>query len=152
MKRTLVLAAGAALVTAIGAVSAHALPQQVYRGQLNGVTGSAVKLRLDPSETGDPDIVRSFTVRYFDVSCRGGALVTMRRAKLIGEIPVGRGGGFSERDDNGETVFKVRGKVGLAGTRAKGTFRYQGAVEVDGGVATNCDSGRLQWKARAGGS
>ena len=86
MKRTLVLAACAALVTAIGAVSAHALAQQVYRGQLSGVTGSAVKLRLDPSETGDTDIVRSFTVRYFDVSCRGDALVTMRRAKLIGEI------------------------------------------------------------------
>jgi len=76
----------------------------------------------------------------------------MRRAKLIGEIPVGQGGGFSERDDNGATVFKVRGKVGLSGGRAKGTFRYRGAVEVNGSVATNCDSGRLQWKARAGGS
>jgi hypothetical protein len=49
-------------------------------------------------------------------------------------------------------VFKVRGKVGLSGRKAKGTFRYQGTVEVNGSVATNCDSGRLRWKARAGGS
>ena len=151
MKRTLVLAACAALVTAAGAVTAHALAQQLYRGQLSGVIGSSVKLRVDPSESGDQDLVRSFAARYFDVSCLGRGTLTMRRAKLLGEIPVGEGGGFSERDDNGETVFRVRGKLGLPGRRAQGTFRYQGAVEIDGTVV-NCDSGRLRWKARAGGS
>lgn len=151
MKRTLVLVACATLVTALGAVAAQALAGQIYRGQLRGVIGSAVKLRLDPSETDGSDIVRSFAARYFDVACASQSTLTMRRAKLIGEIPVGRGGGFSVRDDNGETVFRVRGKLGLPGNRARGTFRYSGSIETDGGVATNCDSGRLRWRARVGG-
>ena len=152
MKRTLVLAACAALVTAIGAVSAHALAQQVYRGQLSGVIGSAVKLQARPERDrghGHRPLVHGSLLRR---QLRGRRYGDDARAKLIGEIPVGQGGGFSERDDNGETVFKVRGKLGLSGRRAKGTFRYQGSVEVDGGVATNCDSGRLRWRARAGGS
>jgi hypothetical protein len=122
MKRTLVLAACALLVAAIGTVAAQALTQRVYEGQLRGVIGSAVKLRLDPDERGGTDIVRSFTARYFDVVCAGGGTLTMRRAKLIGEVPVGRGGGFSVRDDNG-------------------------AIEIDGSVTTGCDSGRLRWRA-----
>jgi hypothetical protein len=147
MKRTLVLAACALLVAAIGTVAAQALTQRVYEGQLRGVIGSAVKLRLDPDERGGTDIVRSFTARYFDVVCAGGGTLTMRRAKLIGEVPVGRGGGFSVRDDNGATVFRVRGKIGLRGGRAKGTFRYFGSIEIDGSVTTGCDSGRLRWRA-----
>jgi hypothetical protein len=151
MKRILVLAMLATLVAATGAFAARGGGQEQYRGWLPGVQGSLVKLKVDPADANSNGIVRSFAVRYFDATCAGGATVTLRRARLRGEIPVGHGGGFGERDDNGATVFKVRGKLGLTNGKARGTFRYFGSIETPNGVARNCDSGRLRWKARAGG-
>ena len=43
-------------------------------------------------------------------------------------------------------MFKVRGHIGR--NKAIGTFRYSGKVRADNGETLDCDSGKLDWRAR----
>jgi hypothetical protein len=150
MKRTVVVGALATtLLVSAGALGAGLTAPAHYSGSLDGEPGSALKLRIGSGVNGAAATVRSVTVGNFDVACRHGVTVPLAKAKLTGEIPVGNGGGFRERDDNGETGFKVRGRIGLPDGRAEGTFRYSGSIEDADGVARQCDSGRFAWTARA---
>ncbi len=152
MKRTVALGAlGAALAVSAVALGAGLTAPRHYAGSLKGEPGSVLRLSIGPGVNGGAATVRSVRVGNFDVACRRGVTVPLARARLTGEIPVGNGGGFRERDDNGQTVFKVRGRIGLPNDRAEGTFRYSGSIEDADGVARQCDSGRFTWTARARG-
>lgn len=72
----------------------------------------------------------------------------MRKAKLVGDVPIGDRGGFRVRDDNGETVFKVSGEID--GNQASGTFRYFGTIPNEAGGTSECNTERQSWSARAG--
>lgn len=150
MKRSIALGALAAtLMISAGALGAGGIASQHYSGSLQGEPGSAIKLGIGPGENGAAATITSVRVGNFDVACGDEVTVPLAKAKLTGAIPVGNGGGFRERNDNGRTVFKVRGRIDLADDKAKGTFRYSGSIEDSGGVARQCDSGRFTWTARA---
>lgn len=150
MKRSIALGALAAtLMISAGALGAGGIAPQHYSGSLRGEPGSAIKLGIGPGENGAAATITSVRVGNFDVACGHGVTVPLARAKLTGEIPVGIGGGFSERDDNGKTVFKVRGRIDLEADKAEGRFRYFGSINDGRGVARQCDSGRFSWTARA---
>jgi hypothetical protein len=117
-------------------------------GSLDGEPDSSAKLRVGDADGGT--IVRSIAFKRFEIPCEGGQVAILRRAKLTGEIPVGNRRGFRERDDNGETVFKVSGKFNRAFAKASGTFRYFGSFEAADGVVRECDGGKMAWSARAG--
>jgi hypothetical protein len=68
-------------------------------------------------------------------------------ATLKGRIPIGERGRFHVRDDNGETVFNVRGEID--GRNAEGVFRFSGEIEDQDGDTQECDSGRLEWSAHS---
>jgi hypothetical protein len=91
--------------------------------------------------------MRSFTVKQFEMDCDDGPGI-FGKAKLSGDVPIGNRGGINVRDDNGDTVFRVRGEVD--GNRAAGTFRYFGTVPENDGTTSECDSRRQEWSARAG--
>jgi hypothetical protein len=144
MKRNLTIAvASIALAVpaiAIGQGGAHA----VYEGHLAGAPDSTVKLK---ESFGDVErAVKTFAVRDYTVECEGDIPGSLGRTKLVGTIPVDKGGDFKARDDNGRTVFKVRGHIGR--NKATGRFRYSGRVKADNGQTLDCDSGRLDWIAR----
>jgi hypothetical protein len=132
------------------AVAAIALPATAmaantnHFGHLLGAKGSAVKFKERLSAEGST--VTSFAVRDFEVACDGGTIGLLRVAKLKGDVDVSATGGFKVTDDNGETVFKVKGQIRR--NKAFGTFRYFGAIEGTDGVARDCDSGRLAWVTR----
>jgi hypothetical protein len=142
--RRILLCVGLALALAIPA-GALAATKALF-GELDGHPDSTVKIRTASGNDGVS--VKSFAVKDFDVSCEDGATVALKRVKLTGRIPVGDKGGFSERDDNGETVFKIRGELKRDGKRATGTFRHFGSLEGQDGAVHECDSGRLSWTAK----
>jgi hypothetical protein len=144
VKRLVLIAAVLALAvpaTTLGATRA------LY-GSLDGEPDSAAKLRVADGAKGT--FVRSIAFKRFEVPCDGGHVAILRRAKLAGEIPVGGKRGFRERDDNGETVFKVSGEFNRTFGRASGTFRYSGSIEAADGVVRECDGGKMSWSARTG--
>jgi hypothetical protein len=144
MKRNLTIAvASIALAVpaiAVGQGGAHA----VYEGHLIGARDSTVKLK---ESFGDLErAVKTFAVRDFTVDCPGDVLGNLGRTKLVGTIPVDKNGDFKASNDNGRTLFKVSGHIG--GNKATGRFRYSGRVKAENGQTLNCDSGRLEWKAK----
>jgi hypothetical protein len=144
MKRNLTIAiASVALAVpaiAVGQGGAHA----VYEGHLIGARDSSVRLK---ESFGDLErAVKTFAVHDFTVDCEGDIPGSLRRTKLVGTIPVDKGGDFKARDDNGRTTFKVSGHIGR--NKATGRFRYSGRVKADNGKTLDCDSGKLEWRAR----
>src|SRR5688500_14116855 len=99
----------------IAAVAALALPATAiaanadHAGHLLGAPGSAVKFKehLDA----DGSTVTSFAVRTFEVACDDGTVGALKVAKLKGNVDVSDSGAFKVRDDNGDTVFKVKGQI-----------------------------------------
>ena len=70
----------------------------------------------------------SFAVKNFEVACSDGVAGTLKIAKLSGKIKVSSSGAFKARDDNGVTVFKVKGQINR--NKSTGTFRYYGAIDA----------------------
>ena len=146
MKHLLPIAIAGAL--AIPTVAAGAVNSPLY-GSLDDQPGSTVKIR---SATKDGETtVKSVAFRQFEVPCDGGRVAILKRSKLTGSIAVGNKRGFRERNDNGETVFKIRGKFKRGFDRATGTFRYFGSIRAEDGVVRDCDSGKMSWSASADG-
>jgi hypothetical protein len=144
MKRTVICAA---LVAALAIPAAALAAKQTFFGKVKDQPDATVKLRTANDGDGEP-VVRSFTVKNFVLDCAAGPAV-LQKGRLSGAIPIGNRGGFAAVDDNGDTTFKVRGRID--GRKAKGTWRYFGDVPSgDGSVDENCDSRRQEWKARAG--
>ncbi len=141
MKRILI---GSVLVVALVVpVAATAATTDNLFGALDDQPESAVKVKVATDDAGERS-VRSFAVKQFSVACGGGETAVMRRAKLTGEIPVGDNRTFKANDDNGETTFKVSGRIGSR--KASGSFRFFGRI-VDNGVNRQCDSGKQTWEA-----
>ena len=63
-----------------------------------------------------------------------------------GSISVSPGGSFRARDDNGRTVFNVKGQINR--NKSFGTFRYSGRVETTTGSTRSCDTGKITWVTR----
>lgn len=143
MKRILILGALASLVAVPSAAARSA--GTLYSGALRGVPDSEALLKVLQRD-GEP-VVSRFAAKSFDVTCDDGTVVHLRRAALKGTVEIGNRGGFVEKNDNGATVFKLRGK--LDGSRAEGSFHYFGEIADANGVTRDCDSGRLEWKARS---
>ena len=144
MKRTL-LASSLAIVLAIPAFAgARAIAPNVYLGEVEAEPGASVKLRTEV-DNNDRNYVSKFVVRDFFVDCEGGVEQEMRKALLQGKILIGERRRFHDRDDNGETVFNLRGRVGSR--KATGTFRFSGDIETSDGAIRDCDSGRQEWIA-----
>ena len=139
MKRILIIVTAAALVAPALGQAARAN----HLGQLVGVPGSQVKFK--ESSGGEGRAVTSFAVRNFDLACDGGTIAELRVAKLSGTIEVSDRGAFRAKDDNGETVFKVKGQIKR--NKSVGVFRYYGDVVVDG-VKRACDTGKRTWVTR----
>ena len=142
VKSVFVGAAVAAALLGAAAVQA-ATSQQVFRGDFEAQSDSSVKLKTGAN---NDYRVKVFGARDFTIDC-GAEDGIIERATLKGRIPIGNRGGFHARDDNGETVLKVRGEID--GRDAQGVFRFSGEIEDQDGVAQDCDSGRMEWSARA---
>ena len=143
MKRMMFAAAAVAVL----ALAATALAQTVritHFGHLVGAPGSGVKFK--ESGDGDSRNVTSFAVHDFELACDDGTLGTINRTKLSGVIEVSASGAFKARDDNGTTVFKVKGQINR--NKSSGTFRYSGQIEGTDGIPRACDSGRFGWITR----
>ena len=90
--------------------------------------------------------VKTFAAN-FTVACEGDVPASLWPAReLVGTIAVDKDGDFKASNDNGRTVFKVSGHIGR--NKATGRFRYSGRVKAENGQTLNCDSGKLEWKAR----
>jgi hypothetical protein len=140
---------GAALAAAlvIPAAVFAATPQQLFVGELDGQTDSSVKLKTGAT---NGYRVKAFGAHDFAVACKGETTEGMiKRSSIKGRIAIGREGRFHARDDNGQTVVNLRGKVD--GRKASGIFRFSGVIEDADGTKHECDSGRLDWTARATG-
>jgi hypothetical protein len=142
MKRTLIISAVA--LFALPAFAHAQVARSTHFGHLVGAPDSAVKFKQ--ALGGSSSVVTSFAVRNFTVSCDGGATGLLKVAKLKGAVTVGNRGNFHVANDNGRTVFRVRGHIGR--NKATGTFRYSGLIEGTDGVTHNCDSGPLGWVTR----
>lgn len=144
MKRILIstIAAVALAVPAIAAGQPQ-LGQTTHVGHLLGASSSQVKFKQRITHPGS---VTSFVVRDFEVECDNGVAGSLKVAKLLGSIEVSDSGAFKARNDNGETVFKVKGQIKR--NKSTGTFRYFGQVSADDGVTRACNSGRLGWVTR----
>ena len=148
MKRTIALAA-AACTLAVPVLAFGQTFTGLYEGHLEGAPDSSVKLKFDGAtnpDSGTETFVRTFTVRNLFVECSDGVTATLDHAKLKGKIAVGEGNDFRVRDDNDETVYKVKGHIGV--NKATGKFRLSGEIEGDDGVDRDCDSGAQAWVAR----
>lgn len=144
MKR--MMAVGAALaVIAIPAAAFGQKARTTHLGHLVGSGGSSVKFK-DSTNGSGARTVTSFAVKNFEVACSDGVAGTLKIAKLSGKIKVSSSGAFKARDDNGITVFKVRGQINR--NKSTGTFRYYGAIEANDGATHNCNSGKLSWVTR----
>jgi len=135
MKRVLICGAALGALLVPGEVFGKAVKRDVYFGELTDVKGSEVKLKTR-TEGGDSDVV-VFTVRDVPVDCGGGEDFILRKTSIRGRIPIGRRGGFKVADDNGETTFKVSGRVGK--NKASGRFRFFGEMDTGDGTA-ECDT------------
>jgi opacity protein-like surface antigen len=136
---------GAAVAAALlgAAVVQAATSQQVFRGDFEAQADSSVKLKTGAN---NDYRVKVFGARDFTIDC-GAEDGIIERATLKGRIPIGNRGGFHARDDNGETVLNVRGEID--GRNAEGVFRFSGEIEDQDGVDQDCDSGLMEWSARA---
>ena len=133
MKRNLTIAI-ASIALAVPAIAlGHGGAHAVYEGPLVDARDSAVKLKV-------------FTVRNYDVQCKGGVPGTLKRTKLTGTSPVDKAGDFKSRGNNGRTTVKLAGHIGR--NKATGTFRITGRLKADNGQTLDCDSGKLEWKVR----
>lgn len=142
MKRTMAIVA--ALVAIAIPAAALGKANVNHTGHLVGVGGSAVKFKESVKSSGS--VVSSFAVRNFELSCSDGVAGTIKVAKLKGKIEVSPSGAFKARDDNGVTLFKVKGQINR--NKSTGTFRYAGDIEADDGAVHNCNSGKLSWVTR----
>jgi hypothetical protein len=142
MKRTMAIVATLAAIAIPAAAFGKANVN--HTGHLAGVGGSVVKFKESVKSSGST--VTSFAVRNFDVSCSGGVGGSLKVAKLKGKIEVSSSGAFKARDDNGVTVFKVKGQINR--NKSIGTFRFKGGIEADDGAVHNCNSGKLSWVTR----
>jgi hypothetical protein len=141
MKRILVCAAvAAALAIPAGALGAQA----VFFGALDDQPDASVKVKTGTNDGGS--FVRLFTVRSYEVSCAGGETAVVKRSSLSGQIPIGSRRTFHARDDDGQTVFNVRGRIGR--NKAQGSFRLSGQAPITTEETADCDSGRQTWTAR----
>ena len=142
MKRVLIVAAASAALLVPGAAFGGAISQTVYFGELDDVAGSEVKLKARARD-GEKRVV-AFAVRDVPVECEGDETFILPRVVLRGKIPVD-GREFAVKDDNGQTTFKVKGRLGAR--KATGRFRYLG--EMDTGDRTrDCDTGGHSYTAR----
>ena len=146
MRRTALLAATAMVATVAAASTADAATE-AYLGGIESESRAHVKLRVAIAAD-ETMTVRSFAVKGLKIDCKGDSKLILTRARLSGEIPVGDSGRFKVRDDNGETIFSLRGEIGTVNERAKGRFRYKGDFATGGGGRAECDSGKLRWHAR----
>jgi len=140
MKRIVVCAAIAAFAVPASAVAGQA----VFYGELDDQPDASVKVKTGTNDGGS--FVRLFTVRSYEVNCAGGETAVVKRSSLSGEIPIGSRRNFHARDNDGETVFKVRGRIGS--NRAQGTLRLSGKTPITNETTADCDSGRQTWTAR----
>ena len=142
MKRRMVIGVALAAIAIPAAAFGQARVNHV--GHLVGVGGSSVKFKESVGESGST--VTKFTVRNFDVSCSDDVAGSLKVAKLAGEVQVSKSGSFKAKDDNGKTVFKVKGQIGR--NKSTGTFRFSGEIQGEDGVTHSCDSGKLGWVTR----
>ena len=142
MKRVLICAAASAALLVPSAASGGAISQSVYRGGLDGVAGSEVKVKARKND-GEKRVV-AFTVRDVPVDCEGDETFILPRVVLRGKIPV-EDREFAVKDDNGETTFKVKGRLGAR--KATGRFRYFGEMDTGDGTR-ECDTGGHSYTAR----
>ena len=144
MKRNLTIAI-ASIALAVPAIAlGHGGAHAVYEGHLVDARDSAVKLK---ESFGDLErAVKVFTVRNYDVGCKGGVPGTLKRTKLTGTSPIDKAGDFKSRGNNGRTTVKLAGHIGR--NKATGTFRITGRLKADNGQTLDCDSGKLEWKVR----
>jgi len=139
------LCVGAATMAAlmIPAAVQGATPQQVFSGGFEAQDDSPVRLKTG---VGQGYHVKAFGAHDFAVTCEGQTTEgSIKRAALKGRIAIGGRGGFKARDDNGDTVLKVRGDIGKR--KATGTFHFSGEIEDQDGRKRECDSGQLEWTA-----
>jgi hypothetical protein len=143
--RVKILCVGATLAGTllVAAAVQAATPQQLFTGKLESQPDSVVRMKTGAN---NGFAVRVFGVHDFTVDC-GGSDGTIKRATIKGRVPIGNKGRFHGRDDNGETVLNVRGEID--GRKASGTFRFSGTIEDQDGNKQDCDSGRLNWSAKA---
>lgn len=148
MKRRIAFAA-AACTLAVPAIAFGQTFAGIYDGHLEGASDSSVRLKFtgasDPDGTTDVR-VRTFVVRDFVVECTDGVVATLDHAKLKGQVLVGNGNNFRAKDDNGRTVYKVSGHIGV--NKAFGKFRLSGKIVGTDDVVRECDSGSHAWVAR----
>lgn len=145
MNRVKHLCVGAALVAALAipAVAGGAPAKQLFVGEFADQDDSVVRLKTG---VGEDYTVKTFGAHEFVVSCEGEADGIIDRAALKGSIAVGNSDRFHARDDDGDTTLNVRGEIGA--NKATGMFRFSGELEGEDGETHECDSGRLEWKAR----
>jgi len=138
MKLTIVTAAVLALLAAGVALAGS----KTYRGEIKGDEEAAVTLKVKRSD--GERALKLFAAEHLLISCESGPR-RLERVALDGLVPVNAKGKFRiEGADDGREL-RLAGK--LVGRRsAKGTVRYLGPTEVDGGLES-CDSGKLDWKA-----
>ena len=140
------MAVGTAL--AVIAIPAAAFGQSArtnHFGHLVGSGSSSVKFK-DLTTGSGARTVTSFAVKNFELACSDGVAGTIKIAKLSGKIEVSSSGAFKARDDNGVTLFKIRGQINR--NKSTGTFRYAGAIEADDGATHNCNTGKVNWVTR----
>lgn len=142
MKRT--MAIGVALAAIAIPAAAFGQARVNHFGHLVGSGDSLVKFKESVGSSGTN--VTKFTVRDFEVACSDGVFGSIKVAKLSGSIKVSAGGGFKARDNDGTTIFKVKGHIGR--NKSTGTFRYSGDIKADDGATHSCDTGKLTWVTR----
>jgi hypothetical protein len=98
----------------------------------------------------DGKVVKVSKFKFFDIllQCDQGTLVVSNnRSPLPGMAVDDNRFGDTFRSDNGQKV-KVSGKFSRQGSRAEGSLRVQGDfTDQAGTLFTNCDSGKVSWKA-----
>ena len=145
MKRNLTIAvASIALAVpaiAVGQGGAHA----VYEGHLIGARDSSVRLK---ESFGDLErAVKTFAVRHYTVQCQG-------------DVPAVAVADEARRDDPGRQGRRLQGQRRQRPHRVQGQRPHRpqqgdrpvslltGRLKADNGQTLNCDSGKLEWKAR----
>ena len=147
--RVRTLFVGATLVVALVAAAAvqAATAQQLFLGEIESQEDTSVRLKTGAN---NGYRVKVFGAHDFSVECEDSADGLIKRATLRGRIPIGDRGRFHARDDNGDTVFNVRGKI--KGRNASGIFRFSGEIDDGDGDTHECDSGKLEWSAHSSAS
>jgi hypothetical protein len=143
MKRILIMAMTTAAL-GIPALAVGQTARDTHFGHLAGAKSSPVKFK--EGLAGGTRSVTSFAVRNFEVGCEGGFVGLLKVTKLQGSVNVSDAGKFKVTDDNGKTVFKVKGQINR--NKSFGTFRYFGRIPAEDGVTRDCDTGKLGWITR----